>query len=1217
MIFLMLAILINVYAEEDSEEVYAGKTSGSTIVSDSVSDFSLINDPSLIPEIQVNTTAVVNILGEGEKAYFRFVPTETNKYRFFSIGDSDPCGTLYDQDMNIIVALDDAADTDNFVIEYTLEKNVQYYLGVDYSDYSETGTIEVRLTVDNRLTASPIGDTIRVVELGGIATLEVKAFCDAGSLRYEWYCYSEEDHQWLLLEEAASSMLTLTDIRQPAQYRCKVYDEYGNLECIDFDVRIENGFNVSRKDDWIVYVDKGGSATLEIIATCREGEIFYQWMKNGIDIEGAVNSSYTVENVSEQADYSCRVRDEFGNQVGLGYSVRLQNHFNASAIGETDRRVSAGDSITLEVQASCSNGEVHYNWSAYSQFDNSHENFTDANTSSFTVENVQRSMVYQCYIRDDFGNAQNISFYITVDNEFVAAPKDGQWTVMAAQGDSVTLEVAASCRDGELMYQWYGEQGEIEGATNSSYTIEDFDNSMNSYRCRVWDTYENNTTIGFSVSIDNQLVARAVGNTDYKITVGDSVTMEVEASCNSGELHYDWFANPQNGNQWQHIVNANTSSYRAENLQEAMTYECHVQDDFGNSEFIFFHISIDNELVAEPKDRKWRVNVEQGGSVTLEVVASCREGELAYQWYGEEGIIEGARTASYTVENVENSTRYWCHVSDIYGNYFDINISVFLENHLLVKPVGSLDKYVAIGDSVTLEVEASCDRGELYYEWYEYYIKDDVWKDLPDVTSSSYTASDIQQAMRYQCSVRDEYGNSEYIMFWVSLDNRLQAGPVEKSNYTVEPGTDLILGVNASCSQGGIAYQWMSREYNSSGGWYYFAEIENECNSTLAVSDIQSAKVYQCVVIDEYGNQVYCTFSINIDSGLSVSPIGERRYTINQGDSISLAVQATVKGGNLTYRWGRLEFRNGVYHETILENEVLSSITVENVQYAAEFFCQVTDDYSNERSVYFDVSIENGLSAEAKGNTVFYIHNGDTVSMSVTASCNSGEIQYSWQGYYRDGYYSGPVNLSSNTGDSVTLTDAKIGTECSCTVSDSYGNIEQIYFQFKDFTDRVGYVRLKEGQEVLLPVSEESGTLLSTTIEDGSSVSIDGARVTALEEGYTTVKAEYTNYIKTLTFVVYQDTGTFTLPNGLTIIEEEAFAGYANAVRFVELGNSVSFVGQDVFTYDSLVQLVVTSSSTQFAGRIFYEADPTIICPQGSTAEAYAIQHNISYVYPG
>lgn len=36
MIFLMLAILINVYAEEDSEEVYAGKTSGSTIVSDSV-----------------------------------------------------------------------------------------------------------------------------------------------------------------------------------------------------------------------------------------------------------------------------------------------------------------------------------------------------------------------------------------------------------------------------------------------------------------------------------------------------------------------------------------------------------------------------------------------------------------------------------------------------------------------------------------------------------------------------------------------------------------------------------------------------------------------------------------------------------------------------------------------------------------------------------------------------------------------------------------------------------------------------------------------------------------------------------------------------------------------------------------------------------------------------------------------------------------------------
>lgn len=1347
-------------------------------------------------EITVGSVVQANITENGGYVYFSFVPDETSTYRFYSLSGEDTYGYLYDADMNMIISDDDSGDGNNFAIKYSLEKDTQYYYGVRYYSSDRTGMIDVCLAGenDNNLTVDALGDTYRYIYIGGSTDLGVQAACDTGTLRYGWRCYVTEENQWITLENEASSTLSLTDIREPAQYRCIAIDEYGNGKYVDFEIRIDNKLVAGPKDnEWEVYAEKGGSVTLEVAASCLDGELFYQWRKNGEEIEGASSSTYTVENVLEPSSYDCTVKDEFGNSRYVGFEVRIQNHFTTNAVGETnrsvapgdsftlevqascddgvldyewsayfekegrweilsdvksptcnvddiqqsmryscrvsdeygnnqtisftiqidndftarindedstvytepggsvtleviascregeisyqwdgpsgelsgangpsyvvdnvqsdtqgwygcrvsdqygnetyvsvvvriqnhfdvkavgetDRRISIGESTTLEVEASCDNGNLHYEWTAYTITDDREKALTDANTNTYTVENLEQSMEYKCRVYDDFGNYKSIYFSLWIDNEFVADAKDGIRNITIEPGETATLEVEASCKNGGLNYEWYGENGLIADASSASY-ITDTINKATSYRCLVKDVYGNSSFVYFYITIENHLVAEPIGQTRRKVSAGDTVEMEVEVSCDKGEVHFEWYVEKSHDG-FNLIDGATSSAYTAENLQQATEYQCYIWDDYGNNRYIYFDITIDNDFLAEAKDGKWDVTVEQGESVTLEVAASCREGDLKYQWYGEQGLIAGATTASYTVNNVENSTSaYRCYVCDSYGNYTYIHFSILIENHFVVNAVGYTDRRVAIGGSVTMEVEASCEKGSISYEWNAYYRKEGKWERLANATSASYTAVDIQQMMMYECVVRDEYGSTKSVNFRVYIDNELKVVPVERNYYTVELGSDITLRVNATCSQGELTYTWRKQAYDEENGHYY-EEIQTDNSDTLVLSDIQNAGHYLCTVTDEYDNNMTIHFTIAIDSGLMATYVGEREYTVNPGASVTLGVKASVNSGDLTYRWTCEEYRNGSHYETTFDEDS-PSLTVNDIQYAADYYCTVRDEFANERGVRFSIFIENGLSVEAESNTVFYIHNGDSVTMSVKASCNSGDLQYAWDGYWWNDSYTIPLNIPRDTGNTFTLTNAQIGTECFCVVSDKYGNKKELHFQMKEFTERSAFVRIKTGQTVMLPVTEESGTLLSTVIEEGASASVSGSRVTALSNGITRVKAEYQNYTQTFTIVVYEDTGTLMLPAGLTTIEAEAFAGNANNNRFVELGSSVTYVGQDAFQDYSILQLVVPSAATTFADRIFFEADPTIICPQGSAAEAYARKHNISYVYPG
>ena len=95
-------------------------------------------------ELDTDTAAVIE--NAGDIAYFSFVPAETTYYCFYSMGESDTYGFLYDEEMNEIANDDDNGDGNNFRFIYLLNAGEQYYFGAKfYSD--EAGSFEVRLEV--------------------------------------------------------------------------------------------------------------------------------------------------------------------------------------------------------------------------------------------------------------------------------------------------------------------------------------------------------------------------------------------------------------------------------------------------------------------------------------------------------------------------------------------------------------------------------------------------------------------------------------------------------------------------------------------------------------------------------------------------------------------------------------------------------------------------------------------------------------------------------------------------------------------------------------------------------------------------------------------------------------------------------------------------------------------------------------------------------------
>ena len=407
------------------------------------------------------------------------------------------------------------------------------------------------------------------------------------------------------------------------------------------------------------------------------------------------------------------------------------------------------------------------------------------------------------------------------------------------------------------------------------------------------------------VDIENHLTAKAVGGRYPFVAPGEDVRMEVEASCDEGTLFYKW--TDPDGNV---LEGATESVLVAENIKKKGSYNCCVSDIFENTTEVTWRVSIDNQLDIRTVGNG-TIYLLPGDDARMEVVASCLQGNLRYEWQdGQHNVIGGATDPVFVVPNVDHNQTYFCYVYDDYDNSRSDSFHIAIDTGLGVDR-SDFELLVPYGETTTLSVSAYSSNATLTYEW-----KDSDGDTIVDATTSEYITPPILEYANYTCYVRDEYGNSQRVDFWVDVDSGLTAAADGPDFFNLQPGESVDLKVNASVNVGDVHYRW--------GGW-----SAPETTYTYNTGAVESSGWFNCRVLDDFDRYIYVDFfcAVNAQTLTDSNPIA---MSTEEGDFFYFLVVPETTGDYYFVTTG------GEYDDFELYGPDYQSIETENLLYTGQ-----------------------------------------------------------------------------------------------------------------------------------------------------------------------------------------------------------------------------------------------------------------------------------------
>ena len=601
---------------------------------------------------------------------------------------------------------------------------------------------------------------------------------------------------------------------------------------------------------------------------------------------------------------------------------------------------------------------------------------------------------------------------------------------------------------------------------------------------------------------------------DYYVHLGEQFTAEIEADVERGGLHYEWYLDGV-------LAEGQTGSTYTLPIERFHRITGRACDDFGNYIEYVYSIYTDSNLTVNAKDNQDSIYVQPGGSATMTVEATCDDVPLTYQWYRMDRVsdnmygqfdwvnydsvlIDGATEPSYTVQDIYETSKYYCEVTDSLGNCVGVSFYLYVDTHLSAQARDGQTYFsVEPGETVELAVEADADAA-LSYQWYIKESRENMETVTYEIntilidgaTESSYTINADRTQSLY-CVVSDPYGNTEYIWFDVRVDTHLNA--CAKDGYSripVNPGDSINLEVIANCDAA-LSYQWyeQSEEFNDNSGYWNTTaskRIDGATESHYYVESVNTRKIYVCLVSDPYGNSELVRFSLPIENHLEAhAENDENVFKVAPGTTVDMTVEASCDREPLQYQWYEQDYypdRSGSDYEftttRCIKGATESSYSTNKTYNKKYIFCIITDPYGNTAEVGFDLQIETHLEAHAKDDqTSFQLNYGQSEVLAVEASCD-GALQYQWFErvfyYDSDGYKwhsSSTHRINGATNSSYTTESNSTTTEYYCQVSDSYGNRQEVQFYLQINTNLEAHakndqasINLDYGQSVELTV---------------------------------------------------------------------------------------------------------------------------------------------------
>ncbi|WP_291270566.1 immunoglobulin domain-containing protein [Geothrix sp.] len=288
----------------------------------------------------------------------------------------------------------------------------------------------------------------------------------------------------------------------------------------------------------------GASVTFSVDVS-GTSPLTYQWRKDGSDIPGATNRTFTLAAVREvdAGSYEVRVSNGLGTVASSAALLTVTlPPLVAPAITTQpqSQSVTTGTLITLGVSATGS-APLAYQW----RKDGS--DITGATSSTFTVASAQATDAgnYQVRVANAAGSVLSSVATVTVTAALVAPTITTQpQSQSVTTGTLITLGVSAT-GSAPLAYQWRKDGSDITGATSSTFTVASAQaTDAGNYQVRVANAAGSVLSSVATVTVTAALVAPTITTQPQSQSAvpGSAITFSVTAT-GSTPLSYQWRKN--------------------------------------------------------------------------------------------------------------------------------------------------------------------------------------------------------------------------------------------------------------------------------------------------------------------------------------------------------------------------------------------------------------------------------------------------------------------------------------------------------------------------------------------------------------------------------------------------------------------------------------------------------------------------------------------------
>ena len=286
----------------------------------------------------------------------------------------------------------------------------------------------------------------------------------------------------------------------------------------------------------------GYTATFTVAAT-GGGTLAYQWKKNGTEISGATNSSYTTPATTvadHDAVFTVVVSNSAGSATSSDARLTLTNIAVQPAISKQpeNQSVITGASASFSVSAT-GTSPFSYQWK---------KNGTDipgANTSTYTTPTTRdedNDAVFMVTVSNSAGTVTSNQAKLTITATAMAPSITSQPTAQTVnEGQAASFSVSASGTS--RSYQWKKNGIDISGANSSTYTTPATSIADNDavFTVTVSNSEGHVTSSEARLTVTAVAVAPTITSQPAAQTVapGKMATFTV-AAVGTGTLHYQW-----------------------------------------------------------------------------------------------------------------------------------------------------------------------------------------------------------------------------------------------------------------------------------------------------------------------------------------------------------------------------------------------------------------------------------------------------------------------------------------------------------------------------------------------------------------------------------------------------------------------------------------------------------------------------------------------------